>query len=241
MTNTFVLVHEAWHGAWCFERFVVELASRGIAAVPVELTSHGADSSAVGDLTSDVAVVRAAIDEIDGPVTLLGHGYGGLVIADAADHPSVDELVYVAAFLPGKGDSLLRLTGGGTAPWLHRGPDTVTVQPDRAAGLFYSETAPQVAAWAAAKLQPQSLASFETEVQSEGWRHLPTTYLVCSQDAALEVRAQHAWAQQVSDSRPDSKALVMYSDHSPFLSQPDELAEILVHGRVPAPVGVTAR
>jgi pimeloyl-ACP methyl ester carboxylesterase len=127
--------------------------------------------------------------------------------------------------------------GGGKAPWLHFGKNTHAAQPGWPTKLFYNETAPQIAAWAETKLQPQSLASLEAEVQSESWRYLPSTYIVCSQDRAVPTRAQHAWAQEISDSRKDSKALVIYSDHSPFLSQPSELAEALVRGRVSDRVG----
>ncbi len=232
MANTFVLVHGAWHGAWCFERLVLELAARGVTAVPVELPSHGPEGSALGGLARDVAVVRAALDEIGGPTTLLGHAYGGLVISEAAEHASVKELIYLAAFLPHRGDNLLRLTEGDDTPWLELGQTTDTAPPGRASELFYSDTAPQVATWAQAQLQPQSLASFGDEVQGEGWRHLPTTYLVCSQDRAIPTRTQHLWAQEVLDSRTDSGSVVLNSDHAPFLSQPSELADVLVRGRV---------
>jgi pimeloyl-ACP methyl ester carboxylesterase len=207
-------------------------------AVPVELTSHGADGSAVGDLTSDVAALRAALDEIEGPVTLLGHSYGGLVISEAADHPSVDELIYLAAFLPHQGENMLSLMGG-KAPWLDFGKNTHAVQPGWATKLFYSETAPRLAAWAETQLQPQSTASFAAEVRSEGWRTVASTYIVCSQDRTIPAQTQHAWAQELCDSHPDSNALVINSDHSPFLSQPAELADVLVRGRVSDRVEVT--
>lgn len=71
MPATVLLVHGAWHGAWCWDRVGDHLARRGVTAFAVDLSGHGGDPRPLGDLHTDSARVRDALDEIDGPVDLL--------------------------------------------------------------------------------------------------------------------------------------------------------------------------
>ena len=86
MTPTLVLVHGAWHGSWCWELLVEELAGDDLRVRAVDLPSAG---PALGDLDDDIATVRAAIDAADGPVVVVAHSYGGVpasgAVAGAAD------------------------------------------------------------------------------------------------------------------------------------------------------------
>src|SRR3546814_6889055 len=84
---TIVLVHGAFHGPWCFDRVRGLLDERGISTIAPELPLE--------TMAGDVAVVTAAIDAAEGPVTLLGHSYGGTVITWAGEHPKADRTVAV--------------------------------------------------------------------------------------------------------------------------------------------------
>ena len=84
-----VLVHGAWHGAWCWERVVDGLAAVAIESVAIDLPGHGEDPGPFSDLHGDAARVRSVLDRINRPVVLLGHSYGGAVVTEAGDHPSV--------------------------------------------------------------------------------------------------------------------------------------------------------
>src|SRR5258708_3580260 len=105
MTATVVLVHGAWHGAWCFERVMPLLADAEVPAIAVDLPGHGADEGPFTDLHGDAARVLAVLNEIEGGVVLLGHSYGGAVITEAGVHPAVTHLVYLCALLPADGAS----------------------------------------------------------------------------------------------------------------------------------------
>ena len=106
MPATIVLVHGAWHGAWCWDRVVEGLAARGVDVVAVDLPGHGASRQPLGDLHGDAAVVGRALDALDGPAVVCGHSYGGAVISEgAAGHPNVRHLVYLAALMPDAGES----------------------------------------------------------------------------------------------------------------------------------------
>src|ERR1700683_5271907 len=104
MAATVVLVHGAWHGAWCWDQVVGPLEARGIPVVALDLPGHGASPEPLGDLATDAAALRAALDRVDTAV-VCGHSYGGAVISDGAEHPAVRHLVYLAAILLDVGES----------------------------------------------------------------------------------------------------------------------------------------
>ncbi|MFM7685770.1 MAG: alpha/beta hydrolase, partial [Actinomycetota bacterium] len=107
---TVVLVHGAWHGAWCWAALQHALDDRGIPSLAVDLPGHGASTLPLGDLHGDAAHVGAVLDRIDAPVVLVGHSYGGAVITQAAaERSDVAHLVYLAAFVPAAGESVISL------------------------------------------------------------------------------------------------------------------------------------
>ena len=77
MANSVVLVHGAWHGAWCWERVVPGLTEQGLTVMALDLPGHGADSGAMADLHGDAARVAEVLDRLDEPAVLVGHSYGG--------------------------------------------------------------------------------------------------------------------------------------------------------------------
>src|SRR5215203_1053859 len=110
------------HGAWCdgsFWKLVLKpLHKCGVHAEAIKrLPSSGSDAGKLGDLHADTEHVRARIDQIHGPVVLCGHSYGGMVLTEIADHPAIAHSVYLTAFWPGQGQSLLDLIGGAPPPW----------------------------------------------------------------------------------------------------------------------------
>jgi len=219
---TIILVHGAWHGSWCWSALEPALRERGITPIAVELTSHGTDPAAVGDLRSDTELVRRLATEVDGPVVLLGHSYGGVVVTEAADGlDNVSQLIYLGAFLPEVGDSMRTLTGGGNAPWLQFSDGLLTVVEGWGRKLFYSDCPPDVAADAERRLLPQAAVSFQQEVRVASWRTVPSTYIVCAEDQAISPRAQRQWAAAVGN------GVELPTGHSPFLSRPQQVADLL--------------
>jgi len=161
-----VLVHGAWHGGWCWDRVVPLLEQRGLAVRTVDLPSVGADPAAQVGLFGDAAAVRSVLDEAAGPVLLCGHSYGGMVITQAAaEHPSVARLVYLCAFMPEVGDSLLGIVGEPGPPWLQVRDDG-TMLPDlsQAADVFYGDCDRESQERATSLLRPMSAAAFTERV-----------------------------------------------------------------------------
>lgn len=190
----------------------------------LDLPSVGADATAGCDLSGDAAAVRAVLDAADAPVLLCGHSYAGMVVTQAATgHPSVERLVYLCAFMPDEGESLVHLTGGQPAPWIRVSEDGTTL-PDleQAPLLFYGDCEPGLQAEATSRIRPMAAAPFVEPVRSPAWKHVPATYVVCAQDAALPVELQ----REVFAPRAH-EVVELEASHSPFFSQPEAVAGLL--------------
>ena len=133
-------------------------------------------------------------------------------------------LVYVCAFVPLEGQSLITAGTGRPASWIQM-LDGGLMQPDasRADEVFYTDCDPATREWAKSKLKTQSAAIMMEPVARPTWRDVPSTYVVCVNDGALPVDVQRTvYAPRMSH------AVELQADHSPFLSQPAALADVLV-------------
>ncbi len=221
---TFLLVHGSWHGAWCWDLLVPALARLDHSAVVVDLPSCGDDPTTLGGLEDDSAVVSAAAAGIDGPVVVVGHSYGGAVITEASYGKNVERLVYLGAFMPDTGRTFVSyLPEGPLPPYVGLREDGASQVPEGQSNIaFYADCNPDLAAWATSRLRLQSQAIFGHPITSAAWRGLPSTYVLLTQDQALPPDFQRMFAAQAGDVREFA------SSHSPFLSRPDDFAELLV-------------
>lgn len=234
-TRPVLLVHGAWHGRWCWGPVQAALTARGVRAEAVDLPGHGDDTGALGDLHDDAARVRAALDAFDEPVVLVGHSYGGVVVTEAGVHPNVAALVYLAAFNLDAGESTMSVAIAASATaaldqtgrpdvlaHLRVGDDGIsTVDPAGARLLFYNDCADDVAAWAGAQLGPQPMATMMQTPDAVAWRHRPSMYAVCTLDNIVHPELQRILA------RRSDRVVEWATGHSPFLSRPDLVSELL--------------
>jgi pimeloyl-ACP methyl ester carboxylesterase len=242
---TLILVHGAWHGSWCWERLVPQLAERGLAVRTVDLPSvshradeHSRNPSSAGarpksgsgtrsdrpaGLRDDAEAVRAVIESVEGPVVLCGHSYGGMVISLAASRSRVVRLIYLCAFMPEPRQSLVAINGGRSAPWIRMLDDEMTLPDLSLAGeVFYNDCDTQTREWAIARLAPQNNAAFVAPVARPAWRGTPSTYIVCARDGALPPDLQRTLFAPRAE-----RTIELDTGHSPFLSQPAALAQAL--------------
>jgi pimeloyl-ACP methyl ester carboxylesterase len=230
-----VLVHGAFHGGWCWDAVKTELEGRGrrVEVVP-QLPSGGPTPDGLGGLHDDAAAVRQVLERIGEPVMLVGHSYGGAVISELAGSPLVSEAVYVAGMWPERGQSVFDLVNamtGGAPRWFAPVGDTaLATDPVMAPAVFYADVEPGLAEAAANRLGLQSMASATDESTTQGWGATPTTYVVCTTDLVIPPADQDRYA-----TRADRVARIE-SGHSPFLTRPRELAELLSPGPSPSPV-----
>jgi pimeloyl-ACP methyl ester carboxylesterase len=222
---TIVLVHGAWHGAWCWDRVMPLLEERGLSVRTVDLPSVDPAGDDRPDLTDDAAAVSAVLDAVDGPILLCGHSYGGMVITRAAAGRSdITRLVYLCAAMPDSGESGAAVfeRAGITAPWLVVDDGLMSVDPEQASSVFYADCDPETQQTAVARLRRMSIAPHVEPVPVAAWRSIPSTYVVCTKDVAIPTEAQRrAFAPQADE------VLELDASHSPFLSQPAAVAELL--------------
>lgn len=220
---TLLLVHGAWHGAWCWEPLREVLERRGWPVRTVDLPTAVAPDNAGVPLSADADAVGSAIDAIGGDVVVVAHSYGGVPVSEAAGRPQVRHIVYVAAFVLDVGESLLGAVGGTAPPWWHVDGPLVTAGDDDipVRELFYGDVDRGVADACAARLTAHSLLAFTDTTTAAAWRDVPSTYVIAEHDGAIPVFAQEAMASRTGT------VVRMATSHSPFLSQPEALADVL--------------
>jgi pimeloyl-ACP methyl ester carboxylesterase len=203
------------------------LEAEGHRVAAVELPSIDADPADPPGLYDDAAAVGAAIDAMGEPVVLCGHSYGGMVItAAAAGRDDVARLVYLCAFQPDVGESLFSLTGNAPAPWIRLLDDGRTI-PDRehSVSTSYADCDEATKMACIDRLRPQVARPFTDQIEHAAWRDVPSTYVVCSEDASLPPSVQ----RDVFVPRATS-SVELTASHSPAHSQPGRVAELLAHG-----------
>jgi len=234
-SNPVVLVHGAWHGAWCWGPVISALDERGVRSVAIDLPGHGDDPGLLSDLHGDADRVRHVLDGFTEPVVLVGHSYGGVVITEAGMHPGVAHLVYVASFNLDEGESAMSAAvKASTAAaldhadrpdvlgHLHMAVDgTSTVEAEGARVLFYNDCSREVSDWAVTRLGAQRIETLSQCPDAVAWRHKPSTYAVCAADNIVHPGLQRILARRADD------VVDWPTGHSPFLSRPDLVAELL--------------
>ncbi len=225
-----VLVHGAWHGAWCWAALQAELDRRGIASIAIDLPGHGASILPLGGLHHDATHVTATLDHLalDNAV-LVGHSYGGAVITQAATgRGDLAHLVYIAAFALDDTESVnsaLRsferreVALAGAVQMSDN--DCTTLDGGQAAGALYGSCPPEVVAAALPRLSPQPLATMTEAVTGSPRTNLPSTYVRCLQDQAVHPDHQAVMAARCSE------LIDIDTDHSPFVSAVAEVADLL--------------
>ncbi len=219
-TKDVILVHGAWADGSSWSKVIPLLEKRGfhVTAVQLSLTS----------IADDVATVQRAIAIDAGPVLLVAHSYGGIVISEAGNDPKVSGLVYVSAFAPDEGQSALSLnalvpaTPVGAEIRLNAGFLSLTpegILNDFAQDLPNSEKQTLVVTQG-----PVAGVAFGTPATAPAWKTKPSWYLIASEDRVISPQLEAMMAQTIG-----ATTVTVHSSHVIMLSKPEAVVDVITH------------
>lgn len=178
-------------------------------------------------LADDVAVTRRAIAAQDGPVLLVGHSYGGVVVTEAGNDPRVVGLVYIAAFAPDSGESVSLLIkdpppGAPVPPILPARDGFLFLDEAKFQSAFAADVDAETATFMASAQVPWGVDALAGAVSTPAWRKKPSWYLVSTEDRMIPPPAQRSMSK-----RAGSKVVEVPGSHAIYVSKPEPVAALI--------------
>jgi pimeloyl-ACP methyl ester carboxylesterase len=178
-------------------------------------------------LADDVAATQRVIAEKKGPVLLVGHSYGGVVITEAGNAPNVAGLVYITAFAPDRGESVASLIkdppqGAPVPPILPPNQGFLALDKAKFAASFAGDIAADKAEFMANSQVPWGVEALNGAVTKPAWRSKPSWYLVATDDWMIPPPAQRFMAKRAESSIVEAKG-----SHAVYISRPETVAELI--------------
>ncbi|MGW3566398.1 alpha/beta fold hydrolase [Streptomyces sp. NPDC000941] len=228
-TPTVLLVHGAFADAGSWSGVIRELQSHGVSVV--------APPNPLRGLASDAAYVASVAAQIDGPVILVGHSYGGAIITVAGTTENVVGLVFVAAYVLEEGESLGELQGRFPAPPLadNLRPATfpiegaepaveLTIVPESFPSVFAADVPEEVTKVLAVAQRPLAAAAFDEPARATAWRTKPSWALVADADQAINPEVQRFAAERAGANVVEVEG----ASHAVAVSQPKAVADLIL-------------
>ncbi|GAP99640.1 alpha/beta hydrolase [Leptolyngbya sp. NIES-2104] len=215
-------------GGWWWQQVAQQVHDRiGVRSRAIELPSCGEGTGSVpgfAGLIEDAQALAEALDQTNAAI-VVGHSYGGTVIAEGADHPAVRHLLYITSYLPDIGQSQVEIMSGEHDPVAIAPNDdgTISLFGYTAASCgdrFWQDLTDETirnGAWE--RVTSQSVSAFGTPTTRAAWRGRPSTYLVCMDDRSTSVDLQRFHAARAT------RTIDLPTSHHPFLSRPDLVTE----------------
>src|SRR5664279_2958319 len=226
---TIVLVHGAWADSSSWDGEISRLQADGYPVV--------APANPLRSLSGDAAYIASVVKTIKGPIVLVGHSYGGAVITNAATgNPNVKALVYIDAFVPAQGESVLSLaakypgselpTAITEAPYSQgNGQQGIDVYIKTAdfRSVFAGDVTPATANLMAITQRPVTLAALSEKSGAPAWKSIRSWYLVGRQDEAIPPATQLFMAK-----RAHSHTVEINASHASLVSHPAAVTKLIL-------------
>jgi pimeloyl-ACP methyl ester carboxylesterase len=233
---TYVIVHGAWSAPYAWQTVADELKAAGQNVVLVELPGHGTDLTSPATLSLDAYrdKVITAINATDGRIVLVGHSLAGMVISEVAEKiPSrIEKLIYIAAYLPANGQSLLALAGTDTTSLLGQSlrptADSLNLDVIRSniSDIFIQDgtDATKQLVIANYRLEPAIPFTNKITLTAQNYGTVPKFYIHTLLDHAVTYKLQ----QRMLAATSVNAEYQLNTSHSPFLSKPDSVTALLM-------------
>jgi len=234
--STIILVHGAGHGAWSWTKIIPLMQAKQMKTVAIDLPGSSNDTTKLFTHTfaDDAEAIKNMANSVEGKVILVGHSSGGVAIAQASEllgKDKVEKLIFLDAFMPKNGESVLDLVAKATQN--NNTTDTTTTMfftsnfkafqwnPANVAQRFYHDCTQEDISFAMANLTWQSTASVGTPAQLSDsiYGSIPKYYILCTRAFELD-------KSSIANNVPVKKLFKLPSSHSPFFSMPEKLANI---------------
>ncbi|MCK8680741.1 alpha/beta fold hydrolase [Streptomyces lichenis] len=228
-TPTVLLVHGAFADAASWSGVITELRGQGIPVI--------APPNPLRGLASDAAYIASVAAQIDGPVILVGHSYGGALITVAGTQENVTGLVYIAAYVLEEGESLGELQGGFPATplvsslrqWTYPVPGAepaveVTLAEDAFPTVFGADVPLATAQILAVAQRPLAAAAFEEAASAAAWKTKPSWALVAAGDQAINPEVQRFGAKRAGATVVEAEG----ASHAVAVSRPKDVADLIL-------------
>ena len=214
-----VLVHGAWADGSSWSKIIPLLEAKGLHVIAVQ--------NPLSSVPDDVAAATRAIAQMDGPVLLVGHSYGGAIISEAGNDPKVVGLVYVAAFAPSDGEAVGEMgkefpAPAGGAEIRPDGSGYLWLTPKGVAEDFAQNLPAAEKKLLTATQSPTAAAAFEFKIQRAAWQSKPSWYIVSQNDRMIAPQFEQAMANKIH-----AKTIMLPSSHVAMLSHPAEVAAFI--------------
>ena len=219
-----VLVHGAWADGAGWEGVYRSLRKEGFSVSVVQNPTIS--------LADDVQATRRVVAAQNGPVILVGHSYGGAVITEAGNDPKVVGLVYIAGWVPDKGESVSSLIddlikgappGGPVPPILPPQDGFLLLDKAKFPAAFAGDVDPERAAFMADSQVPWGLGGVTGSISEPAWKSKPSWYLVTTEDRMIPPAAQRFMSK-----RAGATVVEAAGSHAVFISQPAVVADLIV-------------
>lgn len=234
--QTYILVHGAWHAAWCWERVAPILKDRGHRVIVPDLPGHGNDKTPfqIINLSTYVDRISELVLSSTQPVILVGHSMAGVIISQIAENipEKISRLVYVAAFIPMNNESLVmqarksRHAGVSTEMQINESANEIELSKSgRVRDLFFNSCDIDFAQRGMELLQKEPFRPFidTIHITNERFGSVRKTYIECMQDEAIRPEDQKRMYEQTNC----EIITLENADHSPFYSAHEEMAQLL--------------
>lgn len=216
-----VLVHGAFADGSSWSKIIPRLQAKGLNVIAVQ--------NPLISLEEDVAATKRAIALMDGPVLLVGHSYGGMVITEAGNDPRVAGLVYVCALVPNDGQTAVDVTSAfpaapGSGEFRQDASGFLSLSPKGINEYFAQDLPAKERQVLFATQTPWAGKATVTKISTAAWKEKPSWFIIGTEDLMVPVDLARAEAKMIK-----AKTTELKSSHVPMVSKPEKVAEVIIN------------